>query len=119
MELVRVILLLAVLVLVSPIAIQLHPKQTRCFKIDGGIEYSIQFLVGGYQEDNINFTITNENKTVLEKTGIKEFRQNVNLPTGTNKLCFIITDDYGKILMIDFYEATNSIKTLITKKDLN
>ena len=38
---------------------------------------------------------------------------------GPHKLCFNITDDYAKMLIIDFFDTNDLVKTLITKKDLS
>lgn len=56
---------------------------------------------------------------ILQKSSVKDYKDNVHLEAGINKLCFNITDDYSKVLIIDFFDTNDQIKTLITKKDLN
>lgn len=61
--------------------------------------------------------MVHNNSTILEKLGLKEYKETIFLPVNSS-LCFSITDDYSKVLVLDFFPDTDLIKTLITKKDL-
>lgn len=113
------IFLVTLLPLCTSIAIQLLPNQQRCFQLQGSSEYTIQFIIAGYQEQNINFSISSQSAVILEKSDIKDYKDNVRFGEGLHKLCFNITDDYAKMLIIDFFDTNDLVKTLITKKDLS
>ena len=62
---------MALIVTISCIAVQIHPKQQRCFNVEGGADYDIQYIVAGYNENNVNFTITHDTQLILHKEALK------------------------------------------------
>lgn len=67
------------------ITVQLTSPQ--CFRVPGGMEYKVHYVISGVDEGNIVFKATRGNDILLRAFNKREFSDVISLPPGNISLC--------------------------------
>jgi hypothetical protein len=91
-----VVLTFVVFVISATINVQLNPGQSTCFKIVGGQDYRVEYVISGVDENKTEFKLLRDDQVILNITNRSQYSEVVKVPEGLIDLCFESGDSNHK-----------------------